>query len=156
MIVATDLNEAMFAHARQRGVEGRGLEWRQADATTLPFDDASFDVVVCQFGLMFFPDKAAGVREACRVLKPGGVYLVNVWDALQRNAIAKITHETVASFFPEDRPQFYSVPFSLHDPAPIRAWLSGAGFRDVELETVAKVGGSPTAADAATGRCAAR
>jgi ubiquinone/menaquinone biosynthesis C-methylase UbiE len=103
-IVATDLNEAMFAYARRRGVDGPGLAWRQADAATLPFDDAAFDVVVSQFGLMFFPDKVAGIREAYRVLKPGGWYLFNVWDALAHNAVARITHETVASFFPENPP----------------------------------------------------
>lgn len=150
-IVATDLNEAMFAHARRKGVVGSGLEWRKADGTALPFDDASFDVVVSQFGLMFFPDKAAGVREAYRVLRPGGHYLFNVWDALAHNAVARITHETVASFFPDGPPQFYTVPFSLHDVVPIEAWLQSAGFRNVEWETVAKVGTSPSAAEAATG-----
>ena len=150
-IVATDLNEAMFAQARRRGVDGAGLEWRQADATQLPFDDAAFDVVVCQFGLMFFPDKEAGVREAWRVLQPGGRFLFNVWDALAHNAVARVTHETVASFFPDNPPQFYTVPFSLYDAAPICAWLDGAGFRDVQWQRVTKVGTSPSAPDATIG-----
>ena len=150
-IVATDLNEAMFAHARRRGVDGSGLEWRQADATQLSFNDAAFDVVVCQFGLMFFPDKGAGVQQAFRVLKPGGRYLFNVWDALAHNAVARITHETVASFFPDNPPQFYTVPFSLHDATPICAWLNDAGFQNVEWQTVTKVGTSPSATDATIG-----
>ena len=80
-LVATDLNDAMIAHARARIPADPALEWRQADGTSLPFPDGAFDVVVCEFGLMFFPDKAAGVREAFRVLRPGGTYLFNVWDA---------------------------------------------------------------------------
>jgi len=150
-IVATDLNEAMFAHARRRGVNAPGLEWRQADATKLPFDDASFDAVVCQFGLMFFPDKAAGIREAFRVLKRGGRYVFSVWDSIDRNPIAKITHETAASFFPDAPPQFYTVPFSLHDPAPIHGWLESTGFRNIEQQTLAKTGTSPSAAEATIG-----
>lgn len=103
-LVATDLNEAMFAHGRTRIQRASRVEWRQADATSLPFPDRSFDAVVCQFGLMFYPDKAAGVREALRALKPGGLYLFNVWDRLDRNPVARITHETVATFFEKDAP----------------------------------------------------
>jgi len=150
-LVATDLNEAMFLHARRRGVAGAGLEWRQADAMALPFEAAAFDAVVCQFGLMFLPDKQQGLREALRVLKPGGQLLFNVWDALAANPIARIAHETIVAFFPENPPQFYSVPFSLHDPAPIRGWLEGVGFAKVECHTLAKTGTSPAAVDAAHG-----
>ncbi len=150
-LLATDLNEPMIAHGRTKLTGEARLEWRQADATKLPFDDRSFDAVVCQFGLMFFPDKAAGVAEAFRALKPGGIYLFNVWDALEHNAFARITHETVASFFPTDPPQFYTIPFSLHDPAPIRGWLDAAGFTGVEWLRVPKVGTSPSAAHAVTG-----
>lgn len=150
-LVATDLNEPMMAHAQAKDLDGTAVEWRQADATALRFEDASFDVVVCQFGLMFFPDKAAGVREAWRVLRPGGHYLFNVWDALDQNAVARITHETVASFFPSDAPQFYTVPFSLSDTAQVSAWLTAAGFNDVEVTSVTQVGTSPSASEAAVG-----
>jgi len=111
-LVATDLNDAMIAHGRATIAAEPGLvEWQPADATNLPFPDGSFDAVVCQFGLMFFPNKAAGVREAFRVLKPGGRYLFNVWDAIVHNPVARIAHETVAAFFPADPPGFYKVPF---------------------------------------------
>ncbi len=150
-VVATDLNEPMIAHGQRKLAGVPHLEWRQADAMALPFEDASFDVVVCQFGLMFYPDKAAGISEAFRVLKPGGRYLLNVWDALEHNPTARITHETIASFFPSDPPQFYTVPFSLHDKAQVRAWLEAAGFGDVESHTVTMVGVSPSAAEAAIG-----
>jgi ubiquinone/menaquinone biosynthesis C-methylase UbiE len=150
-IVATDLNEAMFAHARKR-LPGRGdATWRHADGTSLPFETRSFDVVVCQFGVMFFPDKAAGAREAFRVLRPGGVYLFNVWDALEANPVPRITHETIAAFFPKDPPKFYTVPFSYHDVATIEALLRDAGFEAVGCERVAKEGKSASAAEAAIG-----
>jgi ubiquinone/menaquinone biosynthesis C-methylase UbiE len=151
-LVATDLNEAMIAHGRSTlPAKTALLEWRQADATKLPFPDGSFDAVVCQFGLMFFPDKAAGVREAFRMLKPGGRYLFNVWDAIVHNPVARIAHETAASFFPSDPPNFYKVPFSLHDPEPVRALLAQAGFEEIEWTRLHKTGTSPSAADAARG-----
>ena len=150
-LVATDLNEPMIAHARTRIVEDSALEWRQADGTSLPFSAHTFEVVVCQFGLMFFPDKAAGAREALRVLAPGGTYLFNVWDAIERNPFARITHESIGTFFPHDPPQFYTVPFSLYDTAGVRRLLDQAGFVDVHCATVDKVGQSSSAADAATG-----
>ena len=111
VLVATDLNEAMIAHARSRVFAEPGLiEWQTADATKLPFPDGSFDAVVCQFGLMFFPDKAAGIGEAFRVLRPGGRFLFNVWDAIGRNPVTRITHETVATFFPADPPTWTLSP----------------------------------------------
>jgi ubiquinone/menaquinone biosynthesis C-methylase UbiE len=150
-VIATDLNEAMIAHAQARIPASPRFEWRQADGASLPFPDRSFDAVVCQFGLMFFPDKAAGVREAFRVLASGGTYLFNVWDALEKNAIARIAHETISTFFPGDPPQFYTVPFSLHDTAAVRDLLDVAGFAEVQCVAVEKIGQSPSAADAATG-----
>jgi ubiquinone/menaquinone biosynthesis C-methylase UbiE len=109
-LVATDLNGPMLAHAQTRLAPDPNLQWRQADATKLPFPDASFDAVVCQFGIMFFPDKAVGAREAFRVLRPGGTWPFNVWDAMERVPVVRITHETVARFFPTDPPQFYRIP----------------------------------------------
>jgi SAM-dependent methyltransferase len=100
---------------------------------------------------MFFPDKARGVREAFRVLRPGGTYLFNVWDRLEKNAAPRIAHETLRAFFPDDPPQFYQTPFNLHDTAVVRGLLDAAGFVDVESVTVQKVGESPSAHDAAVG-----
>jgi SAM-dependent methyltransferase len=150
-LVATDLNEPMLAHAAAKLPGRRGLEWRSADATRLPFDDRSFDAVVCQFGLMFFPDKPAGIREAFRVLRPGGRFLVSVWGRLEDNPVLRVTHETVATFFSSDPPQFYTIPCSLHDIAAVRGWLEGAGFVEVESERRELAGMSSSAADAATG-----
>jgi ubiquinone/menaquinone biosynthesis C-methylase UbiE len=150
-LVATDLNDPMLAYAAAKLAGRPGLEWRRADATRLPFDDGSFDAVVCQFGLMFFPDKLAGMQEAFRVLRPEGRYLVSVWDRLERNPVARITHETMAEFFPTDPPQFYAIPYSLHDVATMRGWLEAAGFVDIRSERVEKSGKSPSAAEAAIG-----
>jgi ubiquinone/menaquinone biosynthesis C-methylase UbiE len=150
-VVATDLNPAMIEVARQAVGEAPRLEWRTADGTALPFEAGEFDEVVCQFGVMFFPDKPAGAREAKRVLKRGGRYRFNVWDAFARNPFGRITDETLTSFFPADPPLFYRTPFGFHDPATIRAMLEGAGFRDVTIEIVPKEIVSVSARDFATG-----
>jgi ubiquinone/menaquinone biosynthesis C-methylase UbiE len=81
-IVATDLNQPMLNQAKARQSHNGRIEWKQADALALPFDDQSFDVVACQFGVMFFPDKVQGYKEARRVLRPGGQFLFNVWDRI--------------------------------------------------------------------------
>lgn len=150
-LVATDLNAPMLAHAAARLPASHRLEWRQADATRLPFDDRSFDAVVCQFGWMFFPDKGAGARAAFRVLRPAGRLLLSVWGRLDDNPVPRITHETVATFFPSSPPQFYVVPFILHDPALIEQFLQDAGFEDIRWQQVDRTGESPSALEAAVG-----
>jgi ubiquinone/menaquinone biosynthesis C-methylase UbiE len=150
-LVATDLNEPMIRNAAQKFNQGEAVEWQEADASSLPFDDESFDAVVCQFGIMFLPDKTRGAREAHRVLKPGGVFLFNVWDSMEHNHLGRIAHETIASFFEKDPPAFYQVPFGYHDQAEIKRVLEDAGFRNVRLDVVAKVGGASRPEDAAQG-----
>lgn len=153
-IVATDLNPPMLAVAQKRLKPydaGDRLEWREADATTLPFPDESFDAVACQFGVMFFPDKPRAATEACRVLKPGGRWLFNVWGSLPENPIARIAHETITGFFADDPPQFYEVPFSMHDGATTRDLVTAGGFTDVTVVPVAITTEAPTARHAAIG-----
>jgi ubiquinone/menaquinone biosynthesis C-methylase UbiE len=150
-LVATDLNEPMFRNAAQKFRQNEAVEWKQADAASLPFGDATFDAVVCQFGIMFVPDKEFGAREAHRVLKPGGVFLFNVWDSMEHNDLGRIAHETISSFFKKDPPTFYQVPFGYHDHAEITRTLKDAGFRDVRLDVVAKVGIANRAEDVAYG-----
>ena len=96
-IVATDLNQPMLDHAAARQPGDTRITWQQADALALPFADASFDAVACQFGVMFFPDKVQGYREARRVLKPGGRFLFNVWDQISENEFADVVTEALAA-----------------------------------------------------------
>ncbi len=135
-LVATDLSEPMVAYARSKPGGVSGVEWRQADAAALPFPENSFDAVVCQFGVMFVPEKAAAMREARRVLRPGGTFAFNVWDRLEENPLGQIAHETIAGFFAQDPPQFYTVPFGFYDQEQIRLLLREAGFTDVFIEPV--------------------
>lgn len=150
-LVATDLNEPMLDVGRENVGKTQGIEWQQADATALPFPDQSFDAIVCQFGVMFFPDKDQAAREAFRVLRPGGVFLFNVWGSMEENPFARTMHETVASFFQSDPPDFYQVPFGYHDPGTIRSTLERAGFERIEVTEVEKELSAPSAEHAAIG-----
>src|SRR5215468_3705111 len=115
LIVATDLNQPMLDHAARR-LAGSGIDWRPADALALPFEDRSFDVVTCQFGAMFFPDKVKGFGEARRVLKPGGRFLFNVWDRISENEFADVVTQSLADLFPHDPPRFLArTPHGHHD-----------------------------------------
>jgi ubiquinone/menaquinone biosynthesis C-methylase UbiE len=137
-IIATDLNQPMLDYAAaQPGVER--VTWRQADALALPFPDGSFDAVVCQFGVMFFPDRAVGYREARRVLRPGGRFLFNVWDRIDDNELTDVVTAAVGEMFPHDPPRFLArTPHGYHDTAAITDALRHAGFGRVESETIAK------------------
>lgn len=135
-LVATDLNPAMLAEAAAQGV-GRAVEWRQADAQALPFDDASFDAVVCQFGAMFFPDKPRAFAEARRVLRDGGLYAFSVWDRIEDNEFADIVTRAVATLFPDDPPRFLArTPHGHHDRDAIARDLAAAGFGRPDIDTV--------------------
>ncbi|MGV8805985.1 MAG: class I SAM-dependent methyltransferase [Polaromonas sp.] len=138
-IIASDLNPSMLEHAAAVGT-CRPVEWRQADAMQLPFPDASFDVVACQFGAMFFPDKAKAFAEVRRVLRPGGTFLFNVWDSIEHNEFADTVTQALAACFPDNPPRFMArTPHGYHDPAAIAQDLARGGFdRTVELVTVAE------------------
>jgi SAM-dependent methyltransferase len=129
-ITATDLNQPMLDTAAAIGTN-RPVEWRQADALKLPFPDQSFDAVVCQFGIMFMPDKARAFSEAKRVLRPGGVLLFSVWDRIEDNEFADVVTGAVARLFPQDPPQFLArTPHGYHDRAVIESDLAEGGFGD--------------------------
>ena len=150
-IVATDLNPPMLEEARRR-VGSPTVRFEQADAQALPFDDASFDLVVCQFGVMFFPDKVKANAEARRVLRDGGKYLLVIWDSVDRNLATKAAGAAVAELFPGDAAAFYErIPFRYHDRAAIEGDLTAAGFTGIEFETVELRSRAATARDAAIG-----
>lgn len=137
-IVATDLNQPMLDTAAEMGTS-RPVEWRAADAMQLPFEEGAFDAVVCQFGAMFFPDKAKAFSEARRVLRPGGVLLFNVWDRIEENEFADEVTTALESVFPKDPPRFLArTPHGYHDVAIVGQDLRGGGFASPpQIDTVA-------------------
>jgi SAM-dependent methyltransferase len=137
-IVATDLNQPMLDMAQSLPA-ARPVEWRQADALALPFADGAFDAVVCQFGVMFFPDRPRFFAEARRVLASGGRLFFNVWDAIEDNEFAAVVTDALAARYPADPPRFLArTPHGHHDRAAIAADLGAGGFTaPPTFETVA-------------------
>ena len=128
--------------------------WRTADAQALPFEDAAFDLVCCQFGVMFFPDRPSAYREARRVLKPGGTFLFNAWDRIEENVFADDVTNALAEFFPDDPPRFMArTPHGYHDTALIRSDLAKAGFSNVTIETRADESRAPSPRHVAIAYC---
>ena len=135
-LTATDLNPDMLSVARTKLRADEKVVWQQADATALPFPDRSFDTLVCQFGVMFYPDKDAGYRHAHRMLTTGGRYLFSVWDGLPHNPLGRILHQVSTSLFPADPPDFPATPFSYGSIDPIKQSLQGAGFARIEVSVM--------------------
>jgi SAM-dependent methyltransferase len=151
-LMATDLNEPMLTVAREVVGQDPRVSFQQADACAIPFADASFNAIACQYGVMFFPDKERAMREARRVLKPGGRYVFNVWDSLEHNPIPRIVHDIVAARFPTNPPNFLkAAPYGYFDRAEIERVCRAGGFTKVKLETVQLPSIAPAAEDAARG-----
>jgi ubiquinone/menaquinone biosynthesis C-methylase UbiE len=152
-IVATDLNQPMLDHAAGR-IPSNCVSWRKADAQALPFPDGAFDAVVCQFGVMFFPDKQKAYREARRVLKPGGRFIFNVWDRIEYNEFADLVTAAVADMFATDPPRFLArTPHGYHQQQSVIAEVRSAGFTNVAVETLTRRSLAPTCRDPAIGYC---
>ena len=153
-IVATDLNQPMLDRAAAHDPMNGRINWRTADALALPFTDQSFDAVACQFGVMFFPDKVQGYKEARRVLKPGGSFLFNVWDRISENAFADVVSQALAGLFPQDPPSFMArTPHGYHDEAVISRELRQAGFQSATIESVDHTSRAASARDVAIAYC---
>lgn len=152
-VVATDLNQAMLDEAMKSGT-ARPVQWRQANAMELPFEDASFDVVACQFGVMFFPEKAKAFAEARRVLRPGGTLIANVWDRIEANDFIVVTTQALDKVFPDNPPRFmHRGPHGYHDVDTLRADLERGGFHSAHIATVPHRSRAARARDAVIGYC---
>ena len=152
--VVTDLNQPMLDHAAQRQGPDPRLEWKQADALALPFPDARFDVVCCQFGAMFFPDRTKGYREAKRVLKASGSFIFNVWDRIEDNVFANDVTAALADMFPRDPPRFMArTPHGYYDEKLIEDELRAAGYSQVAIERRSRQSSALSARDVAIAYC---
>lgn len=152
-IVATDLNQPMLDVAAVR-VQSPNVRFQAVDAQQLPFDDERFDLVVCQFGAMFYPDKVRASAEAHRVLRPGGAYLLAIWDRIDRNAASNAAQQALIEMFDEDPPLFMREgPFGYHEPSRIEQDLRDGGFADVRIDTVQLRSRCASATEAATALC---
>lgn len=151
---ATDLNPSMLERAKSQQPHADQLSWHTADMMELPFEDRSFEVVCCQFGVMFLPDKLQGYREALRVLAPGGHYVFSVWDHIDHNDFARSVTAAAARVFPDDPPDFMPrIPHGYHDVAAISANLREAGFKKVEAAMLIAEGRADSAATVAKAFC---
>ena len=151
-IVATDLNPPMLEIAKQHLSDAEHVRFEIADATSLAFADASFDVVACQFGLMFFPDKPRAARETFRVLRPSGSWIFSVWGPFDSDPVAAIGHRAITECFQgDDPPEFYTTPFGFHDSDMLRRLAIDAGFADVSIDDVHFIAEAESAYHAAVG-----
>ncbi|EJN08931.1 methylase involved in ubiquinone/menaquinone biosynthesis [Bradyrhizobium sp. YR681] len=152
--VATDLNEPMLAVAAQRQADDDRIAWRQADGMALPFGNAEFDLVCCQFGAMFFPDRVKAYGEVKRVLKGDGTFVFNVWDRIEDNVLTHEATIALGKMFPDDPPRFMiRTPHGYHDRDVIRTDLERAGFRDIAIETRTEISRAPSAEYVAIALC---
>lgn len=149
-LTATDLNADMIAVAKSI-VKNKKIKWMVADAQELPFADNSFDLVVMQFGIMFFPDKLKGLSEAFRVLKPGGRLIFNTWDKVENNHAIHEGRQVIESYFGDNPPVFYNIPFSMYNEKELITLTEAAGFKNVNSSLVEKQGISSSAAELAAG-----
>ncbi|MBV8222970.1 MAG: methyltransferase domain-containing protein [Candidatus Eremiobacteraeota bacterium] len=150
-LVASDLNPAMIEIAREKASSDDRITWEKIDATDLPFGDATFDEVVCQFGVMFFPDRPRALAQARRVLRSGGRILFNTWDRLANCPVFAEADREIRACFPDDPPRFYDIPFGLYDQEAVKALVRDAGFRDVEIHNVRLSGVHEKPVEIATG-----
>jgi ubiquinone/menaquinone biosynthesis C-methylase UbiE len=152
--VVTDLNQPMLDLAADRQGPDDRIVWQQADALELPFEDRTFDVALCQFGVMFFPDRVAGYKEVRRVITNGGSFIFNSWDRIEENEFADVVTRAAAEVFPDDPPRFLArTPHGYNDVNILREEILEAGFSDVSIETIAATSSAPSARHPAVAYC---
>ncbi|MEP3298931.1 MAG: class I SAM-dependent methyltransferase [Pseudoruegeria sp.] len=135
-LISTDFNPQMLEIAKRKFSDEERVEFKVANAMVLPFEDGLFDLVICQFGVMFFPDKCAFFREANRVLKPGGRMVFNVWSAMSENPFSQLAKDVASDYFPDNPPEFYDTPFRYGDPVDVTSDLLTGGWLDIQHETL--------------------
>jgi len=150
-IVATDINEDMLSVAKEKFDSNEGIEFKVANALSLPFDDDTFGAVVCQFSVMFFPDKLLALQEAARVLKPGGKFYFNIWDSFEHNHLIQTVNQTIAEILPENTPDFFNVPYGYYEIDVIKNLLFEAGFTGIEISVLPRMSAAEEARDVAMG-----
>ena len=150
-IVATDLNEPMLEFAKRKFDSHDNIEFQPADATRLLFSNASFDAVVCQFSLMFFPDKLAAIQEAARVLRPGGAFVFNLWDSFQHNHLIRTVNDTLTKLYPQSPPPFFDTPYGYYQMDAVKTLLDETGFGDIEISILPRASQCETARQVALG-----
>jgi ubiquinone/menaquinone biosynthesis C-methylase UbiE len=149
-ITATDINPDMLKVAQDK-MRDSNIEWDIVNAEEIPYTDNSFDVVLCQFGIMFVPDKQKMVNEVYRLLKPGGTFIFNTWDEIKNVPPTYITNEELTKLFKDDPPVFYTIPFSMYNTSELEAYMKNGGFKNISIENIKLEGTSPSADDMATG-----
>ena len=149
-LTATDFNPDMISVAKEI-IKNKKIKWMPADAMELPFEDSSFDLIVIQFGIMFFPDKEKGLKEIYRVLKTGGKLIYNTWNKEETNEAIHEGRVIIESYFGENPPIFYSVPFSMYDDRELTTLTRRAGFKSITTTLVKKEGIGPSASDLSKG-----
>lgn len=152
-ITATDLNPGMLEVAARR-LQSDRVSFQNENAQDLSFPGDTFDLVVCQFGIMFFSDRVRANAEAHRVLRSGGHYVVVTFDSLDRNPVAQIVGNAVGELFPDDPPTYMQQgPFCYTNPQDIERDLRSAGFTEIEIRTQGLRSQAASAYDAALGIC---
>lgn len=149
-IVATDLNPDMLKVAQNK-ITAKKIEWKQVDMQNIPFDDSAFDLVICQFGVMFVPEKEKAYSEVYRVLKKEGTFLFNTWNRLEVNKLTSSADEIINDFFKDNPVMFYKIPFSYYNTDEIGKHLDNAGFKSVQLTLLETEGLSDSVSDATNG-----
>jgi ubiquinone/menaquinone biosynthesis C-methylase UbiE len=150
-LVATDLNPDMLEIAKQQ-INNDAVEYSPQDAQNLSFADNSFDLVVCQFGLMFFPDKARGVKEAFRVLRPGGQCFFSTWESVEGIPMLDlIFNDVLLPANNDEDPARFLVPFSLYDPTALQTLMQDAGFKNIQYNKINFQSGQTNAEAIVTG-----